>query len=97
MEAGKAEAIKKAEALITSAMEQENNYLRNELSLLKSKMEFREEELGRLIGRSGTGTQISCIKEEIDKLENRVNELETQLVLRESDLSRAVADSEVRK
>jgi len=76
-------------------MEKEKTRLREELSITKSKMESREEELGRLVGKNTNGNSIVAVKEELDRLNNYLKDLEAKYALKESELVRAVADAEV--
>ena len=76
-------------------MEKEKTRLREELSITKSKMESREEELGRLVGKNTNGNSIVAVKEELDRLNNYLKDLESKYALKESELVRAVADAEV--
>jgi len=94
LESGKAEAIKQAEGKVTLVMEKEKTRLREELSITKSKMESREEELGRLVGKNTNGNSIVAVKEELDRLNNYLKDLEAKYALKESELVRAVADAE---
>lgn len=89
IEASKAKAVKDAEAAISATLEKELIGLRDERSRLVSKMESREEELGRLVNLAGLsegGSQLDGVKREFDRLRARAGQLENQLESKSSEL-----------
>lgn len=95
IEASKSEAMKKAE----SNMEREVIQLREECASLRTKIESREEELGRLVdidsGINSPGvSQVGEVKKEMDRLRDRENELENTLLLKDSEIERIIAEKE---
>jgi len=95
VEASKLEAVKAAEAAVQYNLEKEMAELREECSSLRTRMQSREEELGRLINNtSGECDSLEEIKRELDRLREKLSESENQLTLREAELTRAISDSE---
>jgi len=100
LEAQKSAAIKDAESTISSKFEEEVKTLRDQNTSLKSKMEARDEELGRLVGDmsddgSGANTgNVTSVKLELDRLKQTNNDLESKLALKDSELSSAKRDAE---
>jgi len=97
LEASKAEAIKQAETAISTGLEQETIALRDEIAALRTRMEARDEELGRLVNLGSStdgGSRLDGVKQELDRLRSRASEAESQLALREAELERAREDCE---
>ena len=87
--------MKQAETTIANSMERGKDELREEVASLKNRMDMREKELGRLVGKT-ENFQVIDVKEEIDRLRNQVQNLESQLSLRDEELSRTSLENKVR-
>jgi len=61
--------------------------------MLKEKMRYKDEELGRLVNlRDGT-TRLEVVKKEIGALRNRAIEAKSQLALKIAELERMTVDN----
>ena len=97
IEKSKLELVQKSEVEASHTAEKEATELRQEVAFLKTQMQVREEELGRLIGDSDGSSndgesQMTRVKKIIEGLRSRICELEADLSLRTSELDKAMAD-----
>ena len=97
IEKSKLELVQKSEVEASHTAEKEATELRQEVAFLKTQMQVREEELGRLIGDSDGSSndgesQMTRVKKIIEGLRSRICELEADLSLRTSELDKARAD-----
>ena len=80
-------------------MERELIELREECAALRTKMESREEELGRLVNvndfnEDSNTSQLAGVKRELDRLRERVNELNSLINLKEKEIERLKSENE---
>lgn len=95
IEKSKLELVQKSESEASQTAEKEATELRQEVALLKTQIQTREEELGRLIGDGDTNDGNRAphkVKKIIDGLRSRIGELEADLSLRTSELDKARAE-----